>query len=391
LIVGAILLAWIITDMVSTYSVVHYRRRVVPPPPEQETPQAAVLVAIKGVGESTSRFLEALSHQRYPRFRMIFALESSSDPAFALVSALQQELQGKIDVAVVVAGLSTHRAQKVHNLLAALQTLRDDDRLVVFADADIQPGTQWLSQLIGPVANGDAAASTGYRWQLPADRRLPSLIAAAADMSIATAARSARWNLCWGGSVAVRREALDQIDLTRIWNRAASDDLTLTAALRSKGLRIYAPPRMLVPSPVSLGWSGLFRFAHRQYLMVRTYAPRHWLLAGWTLCLPALGAGIAVHALLTGHRWGLICIVVSALLVQVRQQVRSSIAKDLLPPGTIAAAISTITFARWAWPLVHAVHAAAFLSSAFGRHFSWAGINYRLSGEDCSTLQTRHK
>src|SRR6202021_2389287 len=130
-----------------------------------------------------------------------------------------------------------------------------DDRSGAFADADILPDEGWLSRLIRPVAHDGFAASTGYRWQLPTDRRWPSLIVAAADLSIATALRSARWNLCWGGAVALDRAALNQIDLPSVWNRAASDDLTLTAALRGHGLRISAPLHVLVPSPAAYDWN----------------------------------------------------------------------------------------------------------------------------------------
>ena len=91
-----------------------------------------------------------------------------------MIEGAQQE--SKIMVDVVIAGQATQRAQKVHNLLAALRTLRDDDAIVVFADAaDILPDPEWLSQLIRPIANRQVAASTGYRWRLPTDRRWPTL------------------------------------------------------------------------------------------------------------------------------------------------------------------------------------------------------------------------
>jgi cellulose synthase/poly-beta-1,6-N-acetylglucosamine synthase-like glycosyltransferase len=348
--------------------------------PLLRTPKVAILVAIKGAGETTPRFLEALCRQRYSVYRLIFAVESPADPIFPLVTRLQEELEGKIEVTLAVAGPSTERAQKVHNLLAALQALRDDDQIVVFADADIVPDAAWLSELVQPVANRLAAASSGYRWQLPTDTRWPSLIVAAADMSIATAARSARWNLCWGGSVAVDREALNRLDLPRVWHRAASDDLTLTSALRAQGLIIHAAPRVLVPSPVGHSWTSLFTFAHRQYLLVRAYAPGHWLLTGWSLCLPTLAAAIAVGAALTGHWRTLYFLLASIALLQVRLLIRRSIADILLPPCSVSRARTTIAFAQWTWPVIHLVHLAAFLTSLQGQRFTWAGISYRLKG-----------
>jgi ceramide glucosyltransferase len=376
----SLLAAWLLTDIVATYGVWHYSRGLTALAPARETPRVAILVAIKGVSETTPRFLDALCRQQYPAYRLVFALESRSDPALSLIEDMQRRLADRIGVDVVIAGQATQRAQKVHNLLAALRELRDDDGIVIFADADILPDERWLSQLIRPVANGEVAASSGYRWQLPTDERWPTLIVAAIDLSIATAARSWRWNLCWGGSVAVGRAALNEIDLPTVWDRAASDDLTLTAALRSRGLKINAPLHVLVPSPAAYSWTSLFRFARRQYLMARTYAPRHWLQAGWTLCLPALAATAAVRETLHGRWWAFSFIAGSFVLLQVRLRVRRRIADLLLPHGAIAAARSTIAFAQWAWPMIHLVHLGAFLTSFGGRQFTWAGIDYRLHG-----------
>ena len=375
-----ILLAWLVTDALATYGVLHHRRAFVPLAPARFSPRAAVLIAVKGIGHSTQPFLSALRAQRYENFRLIFALESSTDEAFAVVTQLQRELEGQTSVEVILAGVNSNRAQKVHNLLAALTALRADDQIVVFADADIIPAQTWLSDLIRPIASGEAAASCGYRWQLPMTSDWPSLIVAAADMSVATAARSRMWNLCWGGSVALDRKALDQLDLICAWDRAASDDLTLTRALRTRKLRIYVPPFVLVASPVSHTWASLLRFMHRQYLLLRVYAPRHWLLTAWTLCIPALGAATALALLLQAQWWVLAFLASSCALLQLRLGGRRSIAALVLSASDLNTATATVQFARWAWPLIHLVHLAAFASSAVGQRFIWAGIRYRLTG-----------
>jgi ceramide glucosyltransferase len=377
---GTLFLAWLLIDLIATYSVIHYLRGLVPLLPAWEAPPAAILIAIKGVSENTAPFLAALCGQKYPKFRLIFSLESAADPAFAVVEKLRRKFAGRIGIELVVAGRATERAQKVHNHLAALKVLHADDALVVFADADIAPHSDWLAQLLRPIVLGEVAASTGYRWILPADRHLPSLIASAVDNGIATSARSFRWNLCWGGSTAVARAALDAIDLPTVWARAATDDLTLTAALRAGNYKINAPLRVLVPSPVKHTWGSLFSFARRQYLFVRTYTPRHWLLCGATLCLPTLAAAVAVAGALAGSPWAPQMIIASFVLLQVRVQARRRIADQVLPAGAIDPARASLVFACWAWPLIHLVHLAAFLASVIGRRYTWAGIDYRLDG-----------
>ena len=380
---------WLVTDLVATYGVWFFWRSIVPLPPATTAPAAAVLVAIKGTTANTAAFLERLCRQDYGAYRIILAVESAADPAMALIRAAQRTHAARPDMAVVIAGLATQRAQKVHNLLAALGALRPEDQVVVFADADALMPSTWLTDLVRPIATGGASASTGYRWPLPADRRLATLTGAAADLSITTSARSRRWNVCWGGSCAVGREALDRLQLPAVWDRAASDDVTLTGALRAGHYVINAPLRVLVPSPVAHSWRGLFSFARRQYLMVRTYAPRHWLFAGWCLFVPAAGACIALAGAVYGRVPELTLLLVILALLQVRTHIRGRIAAALLPDEAQAAALATLRFARVAWPFVHAVNLLAYLSSCLGNEFAWAGIRYRLHGRAVTVTARR--
>jgi hypothetical protein len=378
--VNALLIAWLLTDCIATFGVWFYLRSLIPLAPATASPRAVILVAIKGADDITAQFLDRICRQEYPAYRIIVALESQTDPALSLVKATLQAVANRLELDIVIAGSATQRAQKVHNLLAALAALREEDRIVVFADADTLLPPDWLTNLIRPVAIGEVSASTGYRWPLPIDGEMATRIGAAADLSITTSARSRHWNMCWGGSTAVAREALDVIDLRAVWDRAASDDVTLTRALRDKRFTINSPLRTLVPSPVTHTWTGLFSFARRQHLMLRTYAPGHWLFGGITLCVPAIGAACAL-VLLAQRSWvGAVVLLTSIAMLQIRLRIRRRIAARVLPDEAQSAARATVEFSSWAWPLIHFVHCIAFISSCVGRRFTWAGVRYRLNG-----------
>lgn len=372
----AVIAAWLSTALLATLGVIRYWLSVRTLSPVADPPSVAIIVAVKGAGARLPDFVDALLRQIYPSFRVVMAVESRSDPAFAALKPLAHDSGGRIEL--VIAGEASQCAQKVHNLLAALATLQPQDRAVVFADADILPSADWLQQLIRPIALRRARVTSGYRWQIPADRKLASRIVALADMSIATAARDSRWNLCWGGSTAIERGLLDALDLPNRWARVASDDLTLTKALRMAGIPVHSTARALVPSPVSYSWSSVFSFGRRQYLLVRYYAPRHWLLAGWTLCVPVVAAAIAAGAAGGGSLGAALCLGGAIMLHLLRHRVRLSIARRTFSPEIVSAIEPNMRFGWWGWPLVHAVHTAAFLGSLCGREFCWAGIRYRL-------------
>jgi hypothetical protein len=383
----AIIAAWILTALLASFGVIRYRLSVRSLSAVADPPSAAVIVAIKGVSARLPDFLDALLGQTYPHYRIVFAVEAQSDPAFAALEFLARDADGRIEL--VIAGIASERAQKVHNLLAALAALQPQDGIVVFADADIVPPADWLQQLTRPIALRRARVTSGYRWQTPADCRLATKIVTLADMSIATAARDARWNLCWGGSTAIERSLLDSLDLPTLWARVASDDLTLTKALRTTGVPVHGTTRVLVPSPVAYSWSGVFSFGRRQYLLLRCYAPRHWLLAGWTLCVPMVGAALAASTAWAGSLGAALSLGSAVMLRLLRHRIRLSIARRTLSPEIVTAVDPSLQFGWWGWPLVHAVHTAVFLGSLFGREFCWAGIRYRLRHDGEVVIQGR--
>jgi hypothetical protein len=125
-------------------------------------------------------------------------------------------------------------------------------------------------------------------------------------------------------------------------------------------------------------------------MLVRFYAPRHWLLAGWTLCVPVIGAVLAVEAVCTGSLAAALCLGAVILLRVLRHGLRLSIARRVLPREIAETAAPVLRFGWWAWPLVHIVHTAVFLGSLWGREFEWAGIRYRIRrSEEVAILSRR--
>src|SRR3546814_7165477 len=56
---------------------------------------------------------------------------------------------------------------KVHKLRAALRSLRQGDRYLIFIDADIEPPSRLMGRLLFPLVRGKADIVTGYRLLLP--------------------------------------------------------------------------------------------------------------------------------------------------------------------------------------------------------------------------------
>jgi len=282
--------------------------------------------------------------------------------------------------AVVVAGAAAARAQKVQNLLAALPALRPDDAALVTLDADTVPPSNMLAELLRPVLTGQGDISSGYRWTLPAYPGAGPLLLSLAEMGVATLPRCARCNLCWGGATAVGRRALERLDLPRLWDRAVSDDLSVSRAAHRLGLVIYSPLTARPPSPAAAGVVDALRFGVRQHRLMRLHSPGRWRLAGSVLALPVAGGSAALAAGAGGSRAALACLAVAWLLQRSRAALRAAIARRVLTPDAAVEAARALHWGRWWQPsLALALHAAAWMGSAFGRDLDWAGRRYRVT------------
>ena len=375
--IDAILAIWMALAVAATLGCALYLRLLRRPQPRPDVaPPVLVAVPVRGAA-GLEGFLSALSAQDYPSWRAVFAVEGRADPAFPALARFAAECPSRF--AVVVAGAAEGRAQKVQNLLAVLPALRPDDSALVTLDADTLPPPGTLTELLRPVLTGQGDLSSGYRWTLPASPAAGPLLLSLAEMGVATLPRCARCNLCWGGATAVGRRALERLDLPRLWERAVSDDMSLSRAAHRAGLVIYAPLTVRPPSPEGVGLREALRFGVRQHRLMRLHSPGRWLLAGLLLALPALGGATAMAAAATGSRAALVCLGVAWLLQRARAGLRGSIARRVLPPEAAAEALRALRRGRWWQPLAHALHFLAWVGSAAGNHLDWAGRRYRLS------------
>jgi len=189
------------------------------------------------------------------------------------------------------------------------------------------------------------------------------------------------WNICWGGATAIGRDALDRLDLPRLWDRAMSDDLVLTRAARAAGLLVYAPLTVRPPSPVTTDAGEAYEFAARQYRLLRLHLPVFWLLAGLAVSLPLLGGTAALAGVAAGDPAALACLGLALLLHGIRQRLRGAIAAAVLPQDAAAEARHVLGRGAWLWPAAGLLAMAAWLGSGFGREIAWAGRRYRLDRE----------
>jgi hypothetical protein len=378
-ITGIVVFAWIAIAIANTVSAWRYTWGLPLSEIPGSTPPVAVIVAVKNASEVSRAFFGRLRHQAYPNYRIIAAVESEEDPAFAMVTG-ESKRPGP-PLRTVVAGQSGRTGQKVWNLLAALDAIEPSDEIVAFVDADTLPAPEWLARLVAALVNTGRDAVTGYRWIIPAEDRVSSAVVAAANASVVTVPRlPSIINHCWGGTMAMRRKTLERIDIRRYWAGAISDDAQMTRAFKDAGYEVYSPRQNLLLSPVAMSWSEALSFGRRQYRIMLLHSPGMWALAAVGTIFPVAAAIAALSMALQGSAPAIALIGVSLVLGEVRYHCRRRIVSALWGEATAAGRANYWRVERWLRPIWWSFHALCVFSAPGSRHIRWAGIDYQIRG-----------
>jgi ceramide glucosyltransferase len=312
--------------------------------------------------------LEALFSQDHPAVSLRLVVESPADGA---VSAIRRVLgrhpgRGRL----VIAGPAQGRSQKVHNLLAALES-GPSDEVLAFADSDGRPERDWLRLLIEPLARSDVGVASSYRFYLPEPATFATLLRSAWNAAVLTVLGDHDHNFAWGGAMAIRREVFQRIGVAAAWEGALSDDYAMTHAVRRAGLRVEFVPSCLVGSRGGVGLRELFSWCARQIAITRVYWPALFAFAAVTHLI--YGAFLAL-ALVQG-RFALLSIVLLPGIVG--GGLRAKAIAELAPQWR-----DTISRYLWAYallvPLAGTVTLLGILRALASRRIEWRGKLYEM-------------
>jgi ceramide glucosyltransferase len=364
-------------------------RRALGRVPGEFVPPATVIVPVKGVDPELERSLRSILHQDYPFYEVIFVAAEESDAGWPLLQVLASGRtekpagRGLTKVSLLAAGRSEECGEKVHNLRSALGSVDPRSEVLVFADSDAEPKPDWLRWLIGPLEDPSVTVSTGFRWYLPGNS-FASRLRAAWDTSIATMLGEHDHNFAWGGSMALRKADFERLGIRdKYWASTVSDDYAVWRAVREAKGRIRFQPRCLVASREELSAAGFIRWANRQIILTRVYAPSFWwpglaahALYGATFLAGALVlASPAATAVLRLGTAGIVCLIVA--LGMAKGRIRTIVARELFQEERELLAHQGNCYWLLA-PLVPWVMLWNFVVSAFSRRVEWRGVRYTL-------------
>jgi ceramide glucosyltransferase len=365
------------------YAVYKYKR-----PRDGFRPRCVLIVPCKGLDSGFDQNIESFFRLEYQLYHLWFVVQDRSDPAYDRLLALKaRHRQNSLaeSVRILIAGPAQGCSQKLHNLLFACRQVPADTEALVFADSDACAGPNWLSHIVYPLRQEKTGAAGGYRCFVPTQNNAATLALASLNAKICELLGNTRFNLAWGGSMAILAKTFRDLKLDEIWSKALSDDLSLSRAVRKSGRKMVFVPACMIASYESTTWPALWEFARRQFIITRVYAFGTWLFGLFSAVFTVAGLwgglGLAIWAVAVDHPYkGLyIAMPLVFLILQFgRAVLRQTLIARLLTKDKkrLAAARRADLCLFWLWSLLML---AVIASSAFGRTITWRSIRYRLN------------
>ena len=362
-----------------------YVRKQLTMPPSNFTPFVSIIAPFRGDEPQLRENVAALFQQQYPAYEVIFVTDSEEDLGLATIQNVRAlNADALVRSRVLITGAASDSGQKVHNLRKAVAEIDSHTEVIVFVDSDARPHEHWLSFLVAPLNDNSVGATTGYRWFVPPAFSIWGHLRSVWNASIASAlgAREDK-NFCWGGSTAIRRERLLQLNVPERWRGSVSDDFTLTRTLQDAKLPIKFVPQCLTATTGGCGLRELFEFTTRQLKITHTYAAPLWkaaLLGSAQFVLVFFGGMILTmtRAMLgLSVKYGGALLAILFLLGAAKSLIRLRAVKLAMRDYQLKRHGEAIA-QTLLWPFATLLFLYNTIAAALSRRITWRGVTYEL-------------
>jgi len=211
-----------------------------------ELPSVTLLKPVHGIEPQLRDSLESFFRLDYPQFEIIFGARTSNDPAFAVVRELM-EIYPQVPVKLVTSGEPLWPNAKCWSLAKMFDEARFNH--LVISDSDVEVAPDYLRQLIPPLLDpGVGCVTTVYRGKPTggAWARLEALgmsVEMTSGVLVADMLEGMKFAL--GPTMAVRREALEQIGGFAKFADYCSDDFLLGKWIAAAGYKVILSPHVI--------------------------------------------------------------------------------------------------------------------------------------------------
>jgi cellulose synthase/poly-beta-1,6-N-acetylglucosamine synthase-like glycosyltransferase len=348
-------------------------------------PKVSLIIPCKGLDPDFETNINAFLAQDYPDLEFFFITATTEDPAHAALADIIRH-KPEVSANLLVAGIIPGRSQKINNQLKAIGEIGQSSEVFVFMDSDARPDPAFVRHLIQPLREGRTGLATGFRWYMPVRGGLWSMLRSAWNGGGVVFLPDPQANYAWGGAMAIRRETFESCKVAERWQNALSDDMTITLAVREKGMGITFVPHCLVTTHEDCTFSQMLEWTNRQTTIARVYHPALWWKIALAHCVGNavlfLGLGLLAWQVAAGFD--------SMMILSASLMMLSIVPMEMLNAQILMPAIAQMLPAHreqlekqlWMFrllaPLASLLALYNTVYSLFTRRITWRGITYEM-------------
>jgi ceramide glucosyltransferase len=326
-------------------------------PPPNAPPPVTILKPLSGAEPELEEALASALTQDYAGpVQMVCGLADADDPAVGAVERLKRRFPDR-DIALVVDPAVHGANRKVSNLINMLGLAKHDT--LVLADSDIAVPPGWLGAVVDALCQpGIGAVSCLYagegqgRWAQLAAMGIGYQFLPNAAFGTATGLA----HPCFGSTIALRRQTLDEIGGFATFRDCLADDYEIGRAVRAKGYGLAYPPLTVRHICTERSLRELWTHELRWARTIRTVDPVGHFGSAVTHAVPLGLLGAVLAFSLPG-------VAVLATVLAARLFLKSRI--DHIAGVRAGPA--------WLLPVRDVLSFGVFLASLAGRRVAWRG------------------
>jgi hypothetical protein len=317
-------------------------------------------------------------------------VDSEKDPAWTVAHEAVHRLEERraswrAATIQPLAVRTTEGSLKCASLRQAFASLDSRTQVVALLDADSVVRVDWLATMVSQTMQRGIGAVSGNRWYEPVHDSVPGTVRVI--WNVGAIAQMSAFGIPWGGSLAVRREAMEASGWIDLIRTTLCEDTALTEPLARAGWKYRFVPSLIavdVSDDVAIG--PLTRWIARQLLTARLHHPSWPLVAvhglGTSLALLAglawavTSAACAAWGNMAAALAAIACyeVATAVLFLVITWTVRNNLA-------AAGARQRPYAFRRMLWqvaliPLTQVVYGIATVVALTTRSIEWRGIVY---------------
>ena len=337
--------------------------------PDGALPPVVMIKPVRGLDFGARDNYLSFIRQDYPSFRILFAVDSPSDPAATLIRELVAEFPDKVELAVV--SERTGQNRKMNKVASVARDLLSTTPYILVNDSDIRVPPSYLREIMRPMLADPMVGAVTCMQRGVAEGGFPSRLAALMLNSEAIPQGLVAYtilplNYLYGPTMLFSSEALRAIGGFDAMKDYLADDYHLGRLIHEKGYRIVLSHLMVDARIRDESLSGVI--AH-EVRWSRTYSSLRPL--GYSLSLFSRPFLFCLLAVLSGGIGGSPAMAFGAVGLYVLHLALSAYFLREIVGQPLSHKDALLWFSRETLSLY------AYLMS-FGRSILWRGYRYRI-------------